>query len=151
VHETFLGATGDLVFTIWPRVLCRMDWNTLEITTIANFNAWHIAPDRAGERVLCDTNHPDKGLHIIDVATGERRHLCDSLSNNMGTQWRKSSYAQDADFAQARKTLSWMESAGDTVYGPQHTHPHPSWSRDETKVAFASDRTGVTQVYVVDV
>ena len=29
--------------------------------------------------------------------------------------------------------------------------PHPSWSRDESQVAFASDRTGVTQVYVVAV
>ena len=44
-----------------------------------------------------------------------------------------------------------MESAGDTVYGPQHTHPHPSWSNSEQMVAFASDKTGVTQVYVVPV
>jgi oligogalacturonide lyase len=47
--------------------------------------------------------------------------------------------------------LSWMENAADSVYGPQWTHPHPSWSRDERKVAFASDRTGTTQVYVVEV
>jgi len=44
-----------------------------------------------------------------------------------------------------------MESAADTVYGPQWSHPHPSWSTDETKVAFASDRTGTAQVYVVEV
>jgi hypothetical protein len=150
VHETFLGATGDLVFTIWPRALCRMDWTTREIRTITEYNAWHIAPDRTGRRILCDTNHPDEGLQIIDAATGARRHLCDSLSSNQGTQWRKSRYALAEDFAHARNTLSWMESAGDTVYGPQHTHPHPSWSNDETMVAFASDRTGVTQVYVVD-
>jgi Tol biopolymer transport system component len=55
-----------------------------------------------------------------------------------------------ADFADARKTLSWMENAGDTVYGPQYTHPHPSWSFEENRAAFASDRTGVTQVYVVE-
>jgi hypothetical protein len=77
--------------------------------------------------------------------------LCLSGSSNQGSQWRKSSYALAADFAQARDTLSWMENAADTVYGPQHTHPHPSWSRDESLVAFASDRTGVTQVYVVGV
>ena len=46
--------------------------------------------------------------------------------------------------------LSWMEVATDTVYGPQWTHPHPSYSPDETKIAFASDRDGVTQVYVAD-
>jgi oligogalacturonide lyase len=151
VHETFLGPTGDLVFTIWPRALCRMDWTTREIRTIAEYNAWHIAPDRAGTRILCDTNHPDEGLQIIDAGTGERHHLCDSLSSNQGTQGRKSVYALAGDFAHARNTLSWMEAAADTVYGPQHTHPHPSWSHDESMVTFASDRTGVTQVYVVDV
>jgi len=151
VHETFLGITGDLVFTVWPRALCRMDWTTREIRTITEYNAWHIAPDRRGDRVLCDTNHPDEGLQIIDARTGVRRPLCDTGSSNQGSQWRKSSYALAEDFAHARNTLSWMENAGDTVYGPQWTHPHPSWSHEETQVAFASDRTGVTQVYVVDV
>ena len=150
VHETFLGLTGDLVFTIWPRALCRMDWTTRNISTIAQYNAWHIAPDRAGKRVLCDTNHPDEGLQIIDASTGARRQLCLSESSNQGSQWRKSCYALANDFAQARNELSWMENAADTVYGPQSTHPHPSWSFEEDKVAFASDRTGVTQVYVVE-
>jgi oligogalacturonide lyase len=151
VHETFLGRTGDLVFTVWPRALCRMDWTTRAIRTITEYNAWHIAPDRAGRRVLCDTNHPDEGLQFIDVETGARTKLCDSLSSNQGSQWRKSCYALGADFQHARETLSWMESAGDTIYGPQHTHPHPSWSNDEKMVTFASDRTGVTQVYVCEV
>ncbi len=151
VHETFLGRTGDLVFTIWPRALCRMDWTTREMRTIAEYNAWHIAPDGSGRRVLCDTNYPDEGLQIIDVTTGARRALCESGSSNQGTQWRKSRYALAEDFAEARNTLSWMENAVDTVYGPQHTHPHPSWSNTESMVTFASDRTGVTQVYVVDV
>jgi hypothetical protein len=74
-----------------------------------------------------------------------------SQSSNQGSQWRQSRYALAEDFADARKNLSWMENAGDTVYGPQWTHPHPSWSNGERVVTFASDRTGVTQVYVVDV
>ncbi len=155
VHETFLGGTGDLVFTVWPRALCRMDWNTRHIATIAEYNAWHIAPDRAGRRVLCDTNHPDEGLQIIDAGApagaGARRQLCLSEASSQGTQWKKSRYALAEDFAAARHSLSWMENAADTVYGPQWTHPHPSWSFEEDKVAFASDRTGVTQVYVVEV
>lgn len=151
VHETFLPESGDLVFTVWPRALCRMDWTTRRISTITNYNAWHIAPDHRGERILCDTNHPDEGLQIIDVATGSRRQLCLSQSSNQGTQWLKSCYALAADFADARRNLSWMENAGDTVYGPQYTHPHPSWSYEDDRVAFASDRTGVTQVCVVEV
>jgi hypothetical protein len=145
VHETFLGRTGDLVFTVWPKRLCRMSWNTGQITTIAQYNAWHIAPNRAGTHVLCDTNHPDEGLQIIDVQTGSRRQVCLSESSNQGSQWKTSRYAVASDFE-----LSWMEKAADTIYGPQSTHPHPSWSTDETKVAFASDRTGITQVYVAE-
>lgn len=151
VHETFLGKTGDLVFTVWPRSLRVMDWTTRAMRTIVDYNAWHIAPDHAGRRILCDTNHPDEGLQIIDVQSGARQPLCLTGSSNQGSQWHKSRYALAEDFAQARNTLSWMENAVDTVYGPQHTHPHPSWSCDESMVAFASDRTGVTQVYVADV
>lgn len=151
VHETFLGATGDMVFTVWPRALRRMDWTTREMRTIVAYNAWHIAPDRRGERILCDTNHPDEGLQIIDAAGGGRSQVCLSESSNQGSQWRKSCYALAEDFADARRSLSWMENAADTVYGPQWTHPHPSWSNNETLVTFASDRTGVTQVYVAGV
>jgi len=44
-----------------------------------------------------------------------------------------------------------MEVATDSVYGPQWTHPHPSFSADEQRITFASDRTGSTQVYVAEV
>lgn len=156
VHETFLGATGDLVYTVWPRALVRMNWQTRERRTICEFNAWHITPNRAGTHVLCDTNHPDLGLFLIDAATGERRPLCLSESSNAGSQWRTSRYALAEDFAAARsaakaEALSWMEVAADTVYGPQWTHPHPSFSPDETKVVFVSDRSGHPQVYAVEI
>jgi len=157
VHETFLGTTGDLVFTVWPRALKRMNWDTREIRTIANFNAWHITPNRAGTKVLCDTNHPDVGLQMIDVASGEHRTICLSESSNGGTQWKKSRYAVAEDWVAARaasdkdKALSWMEMATDSVYGPQWSHPHPSFSPDESMVAFASDRSGHPQVYVVEI
>lgn len=157
VHETFLGRTSHLVYTVWPKALWRMDWHTRRRTRITEFNAWHITPNRAGTQVLCDTNHPDLGLFLIDVATGARRHLCLSGATNGGSQWKLSRYAMPEDFAAARSApaasgaLSWMENATDTVYGPQWTHPHPSFSHDERHVAFASDRTGHTQVYVVQV
>jgi oligogalacturonide lyase len=156
VHETFLGQTGDLVFTVWPYRLCRMDWTTREMRTICEYNAWHIAPDARGQRILCDTNHPDEGLQLIDVASGARSFICVTGSSNGGSQWRRDRYALTEDFAAARSeaasgtALSWMEAGVDTVYGPQWTHPHPSWSRDERKIAFGSDRSGTTQVYVVE-
>ncbi|HYM09134.1 MAG TPA: hypothetical protein VEU62_00305 [Bryobacterales bacterium] len=155
VHETFLGATGDLVFTVWPRAVQRMNWATRRIETVAEFNAWHIAPNRAGTAIVCDTNHPDIGLQVIDVATGRHRTICFPEASSQGSQWKKSRYALAQDWAAAaaekEKSLSWMEMATDSVYGPQWTHPHPSFSPDEKLVAFASDRTGHTQVYVVEV
>ena len=154
VHETFLGMTGDLVFTVWPQALRRMDWTTREMRTIAEFNAWHITPNRAGTGVLCDTNHPDLGIFLIDAGTGAHRRVCLSDSSNRGTQWKTSRYALAADFAAAQSetgALSWMEVATDSVYGPQWTHPHPAFSADERWITFASDRTGSTQVYVVGV
>lgn len=163
VHETFLGDTGDLVFTIWPGQLCRMGWESpRRVDLIARFNAWHITPNRSGSRILCDTNHPDEGIQVVNVNTGERTFLCESLASSRGSQWTRSRYALAEDFALAQReaaareglpgkeALSWMEVATDTVYGPQWTHPHPSYSPDERLVAFASDRTGSTQVYVAD-
>lgn len=156
VHETFLGRTGEIVFTIWPRALLRLDWTSRRIAEIARFNAWHVTPNHAGTLVLCDTNHPDEGIFLVDAATGARRRVCLSESSNQGTQWRKSSYALAEDFAAARGeadrgALSWMEVPVDTVYGPQWTHPHPSFSPDEKLVVFTSDRTGSPQVYVAEI
>lgn len=156
VHETFLGSTGDLAFVVWPFAPKRMDWSSRRITTIAEFNAWHITPNRAGTAVLCDTTHPDIGIQIVDVATGRRRTVCYPRSSNGGSQWKKSRYALAEDWAAAAQnkekqaTLSWMEMAADTVYGPQWTHPHPSFSPDERMVIYASDVSGHTQVYVAE-
>jgi hypothetical protein len=157
VHETFLGESRNLVFSVWPNALKAMDWETREIRTIAEFNAWHITPNRSGTKILCDTVHPDRGLQLVDVATGARETLCYPQASSQGTQWKTSRYAVAADWAAARasvekqKALSWMEMATDSVYGPQWTHPHPSFSPDEKLVVFASDRSGSTQVYVCEI
>ncbi len=155
VHETFLGRTGDLVYVEWPRALWRMDWTTRERRRIRECNAWHIAPNRAGTLILCDTNHPDRGLFLIDAASGAERLVALSESSNRGSQWATSRYALPEDFAAARaalgQALSWMENAADTVYGPQYTHPHPSFSPSERMAIFTSDRSGHPQVYAVEV
>ena len=156
VHETFLGRTGDLVYTVWPFALWRMDWQTRERRKICDFNAWHITPNRAGTLVLCDTNHPDEGIFLIDAASGRRARVCLSQSSSGGTQWLTSRYALAGDFARARSeaktgALSWMEAGTDTVYGPQWTHPHPSFSPDEKLVVFTSDRGGHPQVYACEI
>jgi hypothetical protein len=58
-------------------------------------------------------------LQIIDVATGQCRPPSLSESSNQGTHWRHSRYLLAEDLVQARNTMSWMEKAADSVYGPQ--------------------------------
>ncbi|MYK16589.1 hypothetical protein F4055_00255 [Candidatus Poribacteria bacterium] len=154
VHETFLGSLDELIVTHWPYALRRMSLETLQIQTIADFNAWHIASNRAGTKVLCDTVHPDIGLRLVDVETGEHTPICYPQSSSNGSQWKTDRYALAEDWAAAQQTgdrekaLSWMEMKVDTVYGPQWTHPHPSFSPDESAVVYTSDVSGHSQVYV---
>jgi oligogalacturonide lyase len=44
-----------------------------------------------------------------------------------------------------------MEMRSDRVYGPQWTHPHPSWSPDEAQIIYTSDVSGFPQIYVAEV
>ena len=154
VHETFLGALDELIVTHWPYALRRMSLETLQMQTIADFNAWHIASNRDGTKVLCDTVHPDIGLRLVDVETGEHTPICYPQSSSSGSQWKTDRYALAEDWAAAQQAgdreqaLSWMEMKVDTVYGPQWTHPHPSFSPDETAVVYTSDVSGHSQVYV---
>lgn len=157
VHETWLGATGELVLTVWPHSLKRFRLPEERFETIADFNAWHICPSRDGRHILCDTNHPDIGIQLVEVATGRRRAVCHPKSSNGGSQWKQSRYALGADFEAAARAgasdisqeLSWMEMKTDTVYGPQWSHPHPALCRSGRWATFTSDRSGRPQVYAV--
>ncbi len=121
VHETFLGQhrrpgihrSGRAPSAAWigPRARSAPSPTTTPGTSRRTAPA---------ERILCDTNHPDEGLQIIDAATGARRPLCLSESSNQGTQWRSIALRAGRRFRPARATtLSWME-----------TPPTPSTARN---------------------
>lgn len=97
VHETFLGDGDWLAFTVWPKSLRKIHVRTKEIVTIADFNAWHITPNKAGTQIVCDTVHPDISIQIVDVATGKRRTVCHPNSSSQGSQWKTSRYAVGED------------------------------------------------------
>jgi oligogalacturonide lyase len=87
---------------------------------------------------VTDTKHPDRGLFTFDPAAGPESPvapLAESRSSNAGDHWNTDHCPYDDGPV--------------TVYAPQHTHPHPSFSADGTRVVFTSDRTGVAQVYEV--
>ncbi len=158
VHETWLPGGDDLVFTSWPRGIKRLRLPACEIETVAEFNAWHISPSPDGRFIICDTNCPDAGIQLVEIATGRHKTLCHPGSSNGGSQWAKGRVALKADFEEAARAagtsvgeqLSWTDMRTDTVYGPQWTHPHPAFSRTGRFATFTSDRTGHPQVYVVE-
>jgi len=155
VHESFLGESDDLIFCIWPYRLCRLNRHDRELRTISEINAWHMASNREGTLIVSDTNHPDRGLLLIDPETGAQRPLCSPRSSCGGSQWLQDHAAGPEVWAALRgsdgKALSWMEMKVDTVYGPQWTHPHPAFSDSGQRVVYQSDATGHAQVYVVDI
>jgi oligogalacturonide lyase len=61
--------------------------------------------------------------------------LVESLSSNAGSHWNTTHCPYDDGPVK--------------VVAPQHTHPHPSFSPDGSRVVFTSDRSGVAQLYEV--
>ena len=91
------------------------------------------SPTIAAERIVCDTTFPDAGLHVIDVAGGGAAdRLCLPRSSNVGEHWGGPFPYNDGPRE---------------VYAPQHTHPHPRFSPDGTRVLYTSDAGGHAQIY----
>jgi oligogalacturonide lyase len=140
-HETWLGA-DEVLFVQWPRALMAMSRDGVQARVVAAFNAWHPCARRDGSLIVCDTTLPDRGLQLIDPATGERRTLCHPRSSNRGRQWREPLPTE------AGPTDPASAGAAEDPYGPQWTHPHPSFSPDGSCVVYTSDVTGHSQVYI---
>lgn len=154
VHESFLGRSDNLIFAVWPRYLGKFNLRDRGIQTLARVNAWHMVSDPAGEWIISDTAHPDRGLLLIDPTTGAWTTVCHPNASCRGSQWEKDHPAGPEVWAALRDggqgDLSWMEMKADHVYGPQTTHPHPAFDLEGCRVSFTSDRSGAPEVYVVD-
>jgi oligogalacturonide lyase len=125
-----------VLFVDWPVGLGEIDVDTAAVRQISEFPVWHGAPDAQGARLVCDTNFPDRGLHIVDLAAGGRdggRFLLHSVASSVGEHWAK-------PFPYGQGPVQ--------VYAPQHTHPHPRFAPNGREVVFTSDRSGYAQVYV---
>ena len=79
---------------------------------------WHGSCSMDGQWMVTDTNWPDQGIHVINIASKKHMKLCSSNSSNCHPQW---------------------------------THPHPSFSPDVRYVAFNSDQTGISHIYLAEV
>ena len=80
---------------------------------------------------------PDRGLHTFDVdddPADEAAPLCASEASSEGKHWGGPFPYNDGPVA---------------VEAAQHTHPHPRFSPDDSRVVFTSDKTGHAQLYEV--
>lgn len=135
-HEVWMPGRKAIAFVDWPRGtrLVHLDGTTEWIT---RFPAWHAAPDDTGKFFVCDSNFPDRGLHIYGTANAPdatAEYLCASEASSEGAHWGAPFPYNDGPVA---------------VEARQHTHPHPRFSPDGRSVIFTSDRTGHAQIYEV--
>ncbi len=133
-HEVWLPGRKAVAFVDWPRGLRLIDMHTGQVSWLHRFPAWHAAPDATGTRFACDTNFPDTGLHVLPL-DGSPDYLCASEATSEGAHWAGPFPYNDGPVA---------------VEARQHTHPHPRFSPDGTRVVFTSDRTGYAQIYEVE-
>lgn len=131
-HEVWIPGTRELAFVDWPNGMRTVNVDTGASRWLTRFPAWHAAIDSTGTRAVCDTTFPDRGIHLIDLATGEATALCTPRSSNAGSHWGGPFPYNDGPVE---------------VYAPQHTHPHPRFSPDGRRVIFTSDASGHAQLY----
>lgn len=76
---------------------------------------------------------------MIDLASdggiADARPLCASEATSEGAHWSGPFPYNDGPVA---------------VEARQHTHPHPRFSPDNSRVVFTSDRTGHAQIYEIE-
>jgi len=133
-HESWLS-DDEIIFSHWPHALKAIRRDGTAERTIAAFNCWHPAPRSDGGLVVCDTALPDVGLRLVDPVTGSHRPLCYPGASSQGYQW-------------SRPEPIWEGPVPEAAYGPQWTHPHPSFTPDGRAVVFTSDASGHPQVYL---
>ncbi len=159
VHESWLGAGDEVIFTHWPRALRAIDPDSGAVRTVAEFAAWHACGRRDGRSIVCDTARPSRGLFLLDPITGAARRLCQPNASAQGRQWALTVPAAGAGIDTS--IIRGDDPASDPaptpampegVYGPQWTHPHPSFSPDGRRVIYTSDNGGGwSHVYTVEV
>jgi oligogalacturonide lyase len=120
-HAFWLGNTGKWQSTQLPpgRAVQIMEPDAEEVEIIAEGPYfWHCGSSLDGKWIVADSNWPDEGLWLINVATKKRERLC---------------------------------YAGASQGNPQWTHLHANLNDDGTMAVFDSDRTGIPQVYVMEI
>ena len=137
-HESWIPGRRELAFMDWPKGIRCVHVDTAVERHVTSFNAWHAICNSDGSLMVADTNFPDIGLQIFDPRDDADQSftLCFPQASNMGEHWK-------GPFPYEHGPIS--------VYAPQHTHPHPSFSPDNKYIVFTSDQTGHAQIYEAEI
>jgi oligogalacturonide lyase len=135
-HEVWVPGTKSVSFVDWPRGTRLIDSTTDKARWITRFPAWHAAPDDTGRKFVCDSNFPDRGIHIFMLEQEESaaHFVVASGASSEGAHWAGPFPYNDGPIE---------------VQARQHTHPHPRFSPDGRHILFTSDKTGFAQLYEV--
>jgi oligogalacturonide lyase len=132
-HEVWRPGHRTVLFVDWPNGMGEIDPDTGAVTPMIDFPIWHGAPDATGSKLVCDTNFPDRGLHVLDLSGAEAPcFLTEPKATSQGGHWAH-------PFPYNNGPIK--------VHAPQHTHPHPRFSPDGKRVVYASDASGHAQVF----
>ena len=131
-HESWLRGRRELAFVDWPNGIRAVHVDTGALRWITRFPAWHAHPDDTGSWFVCDTNFPDRGIHLVFPGENEAEKLCEPRASSAGAHWAVPFPYNDGPRE---------------VYAPQHTHPHPRPSPDGSRVLYTSDASGHAQLY----
>lgn len=113
---------------------------------------WHPAVRRDGKLVVCDSHSPDIGLVVMSADGTKWRTLCYPRSTNRGSRWGDHLPTGDETMEESLLAGGTLMAEGkESEYGPEWTHPHPSFSHDGLSVFFTSDVSGGSQVYVAEI
>lgn len=137
VHEVWRPGKRELLTVNWPHGMIGVDIDSGSVRRVTSFNAWHAMVNRDGSRMVADTVYPDIGLQLFDPqdGLGAPKTICLPGASNAGAHWQTDHCPYDDGPV--------------NVYAPQHTHPHPSFAPDNSRIVFTSDRTGHAQIYEV--
>jgi len=133
-HESWLPGTREITFVDWPNRVRAINVDTKKERVITEFNAWHAMPNWDGKMMVADTNFPDTGVHIFDPRENStnQKSICLPESSSIGEHWA-------GPFPYANGPIK--------VYAPQHTHVHPNFAPDNSRIVYSSDVSGHAQIY----
>jgi oligogalacturonide lyase len=135
-HESWIPGTRELAMVDWPHGILAVHADTGAVRRITGVNAWHAIADYAGKRMIADTNFPDIGLQLFDIASGRPETLCLPRASSVGAHW-------NGPFPYDNGPIK--------TFAPQHTHPHPRFSPDGKRVVYTSDYGGNAEVYEIEI